>query len=210
MVLKTEVQVTTGFFRGKECIKENLNTWFFPKFKRKTAPISVNFFCRSAKGQSMTAEELLEEKVKVEINFDRLCLKFLTWVSFLHSTSPGEPFEEEIVSINYFSPFFFEQETFQISREVFRQGCQVSNLCDWRRFLMKVFFDRTICLYNYFQKLSGRFLNFCLVFWQRCQNCIPCVWRKIPRKNFHSKKSQLCFRILIHKNLILRNNSACS
>ena len=119
MVLKTEVQVTTGFFRGKECIKENITTWFFPKFERKTAPISVNFFWRSVKRQSMTAAELLEEKVKVEINFDSLCHKFLTWVSFLLSTSPGEPFEEEIVSINSFLPLFFEQETFQISREVF-------------------------------------------------------------------------------------------
>ena len=59
MFLKTEVQVTTGFFRGKECINENFNTWFFPEFERKTAPISVNFFWRSVKRQSMTAEELL-------------------------------------------------------------------------------------------------------------------------------------------------------
>ena len=94
MVLKTEVQVTTGIFRGKECTKDNLNTWFFPKLERKTAPMSVNCFWRFLKRQSMTAEELLEEKVKVEINFDSLCHKFLTWVSFLLSTSPGEPFEE--------------------------------------------------------------------------------------------------------------------
>ena len=59
MVLKIEVQVTTGFFRGKECINENFNTWFSPEFERKTAPTSVNFFWRSVKRQSMTAEELL-------------------------------------------------------------------------------------------------------------------------------------------------------
>ena len=29
MVLETEVQVTTGFFPGKECINENFNSWFF-------------------------------------------------------------------------------------------------------------------------------------------------------------------------------------
>ena len=119
MVLITEVQVTTGFFRGKEFINENLNTWSFLETERQTAPISVNFFWRSVKRQSVTAEELLEEKIKIEINFDSLCHKLLAWVSFLLSTFPGEPFEEAIVSINYFSPTFFEQETFQISREVF-------------------------------------------------------------------------------------------
>ena len=144
MVLKTEVQVTTGFFRGKECIKENLNTWFFPKFKRKTAPISVNFFCRSAKGQSMTAEELLEEKVKVEINFDRLCLKFLTWVSFLHSTSPGEPFEEEIVSINYFSPFFSSRKLFRFLGKFFGKAARwaiyvTGDVFSWKCFLTELF-----------------------------------------------------------------------
>ena len=59
MVLETEFQVTTGFFPGKECINKNFNSWFFPEFERKTAPISVNFFWRSVKRQSMTAEELL-------------------------------------------------------------------------------------------------------------------------------------------------------
>ena len=112
MVLITEVQVTTGFFRGKEFINENLNTWSFLETERKTAPISVNFFWRSVKRQSVTAEELLEEKVKIEINFDSLCHKFLAWVSFLLSTFPGEPFEEEIVSINYFSPTFFRAGIF--------------------------------------------------------------------------------------------------
>ena len=107
MVLKTEVQVTTGFFRGKEFINENLNTWSLPETERKTVPISVNFFWRSVKRQSMTAEEVLEEKVKIELNFDSPCHKFLAWVSFLLSTCPGEHFEEEIVSINYFSPSFF-------------------------------------------------------------------------------------------------------
>ena len=129
----------------------------------------VNFFWRFLKRQPMTAEELLEEKVKVEINFDSLCHKFLTWVSFLLSTSPGETFEEQIVSINYFSPTFFSSRNlFRLLGKFFRQGCQVRNLCDWSRFLMKWFFERTVCLNNYFQKLRGRFLNFCLVFWQRC------------------------------------------
>ena len=109
---KLKFKWTQDFFRGKECTKENLNTWFFPKLEGKTAPMLVNFFWRFLKRQSMTAEELLEEKVKVEINFDSLCHKFLTWVSFLLSTSPGEPFEEEIVSINYFSPTFFRAGNF--------------------------------------------------------------------------------------------------
>ena len=99
-------------FRGKECINENLNTWFFPEFERKTAPSSVNFFWRSVKRQSMTAEELLEEKVKNEISFDSLCHKFLAWVSFLLSTCPREPFEEENVSINYFPPTCFRGGNF--------------------------------------------------------------------------------------------------
>ena len=100
MLLKTEFQVITRFFRGKECINENLNTWFLPEIERKTAPSSLNFFWRSVKRQSMTAEELLEKKVKFETNFDSLCHKFLAWVSFLLSTCPGEPFEEENASIN--------------------------------------------------------------------------------------------------------------
>ena len=112
MVLKTEVQVTTGFFPGEECNNENFNSWIFPEFERKTAPISLNFFWPSVRRQSVTAGELLEEKVKIEIKFDRLCLKFLAWVSFMLSTCPGEPFDEEIVSINSFLPLFFEQETF--------------------------------------------------------------------------------------------------
>ena len=112
MVLKTEVQVTTGFFRGKKFIHENLNTWSFPETERKTALISMIFFWRSVKRQSMTAEEVLEEKVKIEINFDSLCHKFLAWMSFLLSTCPGEHLEEEIVSINYFSPTFFRAGNF--------------------------------------------------------------------------------------------------
>ena len=87
-------------FSRKKFINGNINTWSFPEIERKTAPISVNFFWRSVKRQSMTAEELLEQKVKIEINFDSLGHKFLAWVSFLLSTCPGEPFEEEIVSMN--------------------------------------------------------------------------------------------------------------
>ena len=112
MVLKTEVQVTTGFFRGKVFIHENLNTWSFPETERKTALISMTFLWRSVKRQSLTAEEVLEVKVKIEINFDSLCHKFLAWMSFLLSMCPGELFEEEIVSINYFSPTFFRAGNF--------------------------------------------------------------------------------------------------
>ena len=159
MFLKTEVQVTTGFFRGKECIKENLNTLFFPEFERKTAPISVNFFWRSVKRQSMTAEELLEEKVKVEINFDSLCHKFLTWVSFLLSTSPGEPFEEEIVSINYFSPTFFRAGIFsEFWGSFFSKAARwaiyvTGDVFTWNGFLRELFVYITI------------FKNWAEVFW---------------------------------------------
>ena len=169
MVLKTEVQVTTGFFRGKEFINENLNTWSLPETERKTVPISVNFFWRSVKRQSMTAEEVLEEKVKIELNFDSPCHKFLTWVSFLLSYVSGGTFwGRNCLNKLFFSHFFSGGKLFRILGKFFRQGCQVSKLCDWRRFLMRRFFERTVCLYNYFQKLSGRLLNFCLVFWQRC------------------------------------------
>ena len=169
MVLKTEVQVTTGFFRGKECINENLNTWFFPDFERKTAPSSVNFFWRSVKRQSMTAEELLEEKVKNEINFDNLCHKFLAWVSFLLSTCPRETFEEQNVSINYFSPTFFGEGNFSdFWGSFFGKAARSAIYVTGDVFSWNVFFGRTGCLYKYFQKLSGRLLNFCPVFWQRC------------------------------------------
>ena len=193
MVLKNEVQVTTGFFRGKECINENLNTWFFPEFERKTAPRSVNFFWQSVKRQSMTAGELSEEKIKIDINFDNLCHKFLTWVSFLLSTCPRELFEEENVSINCFSITFFRAGIFfDFWVNSFRQRCQTCNLCDWGCFLMKCFFGKTCCLYDYSQKLSGRFLNFCPFFWQQWQTCIPRVRGKIPRKIFFlTKKSYL-------------------
>ena len=145
MVLKTEVQLTTGFFRGKECIKENLNSWFFPEFERKTAPISVNFFWRSVKRQFMTAEELLEEKVKIEISFDNLCHNFLAWVSFLLSTCPGEPFEEEIVSINFFSPTFFRAGNFSdFSGSFFGKAARwaiyvTADVFSWNGFLREMF-----------------------------------------------------------------------
>ena len=131
-------------------------------------------------------------------------------VFFAFYVSGGTFWGRNCLNKIFFSHFFSSRKLFRFLGKFFRQGCKVSSLCDWRRFLMKWFFERTVCLYNCFQKLSGRFLNFCLVFWQRCSNCIPCVRRNIPRKSFLSKKSQLCFRILIHKNLILRNNSACS
>ena len=132
-------------------------------------------------------------------------------MSFLLSTCP-EPFEEENASIKKFSPtFFWRRKLFRFVGSFFRQGCQTCNLCDWRRFLMKCFFfEKTGCFYKCFQKLSGRLLNFCPIFWQLCQTCIPRVRGKIPRKNFFYKKNHLCFQILIHKILILRNNSACS
>ena len=132
-------------------------------------------------------------------------------MSFLLSTCPREPFEEQNVSINYFSPTFFGEGNFSdFWGSFFGKAARSAIYVTGDVFSWNVFFERTGCFYKYFQKLSGRLLNFCPVFWQRCLNCIPCVQRNIPRKKFLSKKSQLYFRILIHKNLILRNNSACS
>ena len=151
MVLKTEVQVTTGFFRGKKFIHENLNTWSFPETERKTALISMIFFWRSVKRQSMTAEEVLEEKVKIEINFDSLCHKFLAWMSFFASyVSRGTFGGRNCLNKLFFSHFFSSRKLFRFLGKFFRQGCQVSTLCDWRRFLMNRFFERTVCLYNCF------------------------------------------------------------
>ena len=153
----------------KKCFNKKLNTWFFWTFNGKLFKVPWSFFRPSVKMQSRPPSEILEEYMKFEINFDSLCYKFLAWVSFLFSTCPGEPFEEKIASINYFSPTFFRAGNFSgFLGSFFRQGCQTCNLCDWRRFLMKCFLKKTGCLHNYFQKLSGRLLNFCPVFWQRC------------------------------------------
>ena len=144
MVLKTGVQVTTGFFRGKAFIHENLNTWSFPETVRRTALISMIFFWRSVKRQSMTAEEVLEEKVKIEINFDSLCHKFLAWMFFAFYVSRGT-FEEEIVSINSFSPTFFRAGNFSdfwgsFFGKAARQAIYVTgDIFSWIGFLRELF-----------------------------------------------------------------------
>ena len=110
-----------------------------------------------------------------------------------------------------FSHFFLEEETFPICGKFFPAGLPNMQSMWLETFSHEMFFfEKTGCFYKCFQKLSGRLLNFCPIFWQLCQTCIPRVRGKIPRKNFFYKKNHLCFQILIHKILILRNNSACS
>ena len=105
--------MSTRFFWGKNAPIKNFYLIFLD-FQRKTFQSSVKFFPASAKMQSRPPAEPLEENLKFEIIFDSLSHKFLAWVSFLLSTCPGETFEEEMASINFFSPTFFS------SRKLFR------------------------------------------------------------------------------------------
>ena len=67
------------------------------------------------------------------------------------------------------------------------------------------FFEETLCLYNFFQSLSGRNLDFCQLFWQRCQNCILRSRNSEEKRVLPKQWFQHCFWILSHKNWILRN-----
>ena len=131
-------------------------------------------------------------------------------VFFAFYVSRGTFWGRNCLNKLFFSHFFSSRKLFRFLGKFFRQGCQVSNLCGWRHFLMKWFFERTVCLRNYFQKLRGRFLNFCLVFLAALLKLHSLCAEELSAEKFSFQKSQLCFRILIHKNLILRNNSACS
>ena len=120
-------------------------------------------------------------------------------------------------------PYFFgpSAENFSKFREIFCgllskcnlcfqriliEVCQTCNLRDRKNFLMKCFFEKTSCLYNFSQSWSGIFLVFCPFFWQVC---IQRANRTIPRKNVFSKKQQLCLWFLSHKKWIPRSNAAC-
>ena len=105
-VLETAFWVSTRFFWGKNASIKNFYLIVLD-FQRKTFQSSVKFFPASVEMQSRPPADPLEEYKKFEIIFDSLSHKFLAWVSFLLSTCPGEPFEEENASINYFSPTFF-------------------------------------------------------------------------------------------------------
>ena len=124
--------------------------------------------------------------------------KFLTWVSIKLSTCPRESFEEENPSTNFYYLTFFRARSFSdFWRFLHPQGCQTCNLRDRRRFPMQWFFEKTSCLYNFSQSLSGLFLDFCPFLWQVC---IQRAHRNIPRKNVFSNNNQISLWFLSQEN----------
>ena len=152
-------------------------------------------FCQNAFYASRGAFRGLNE---VWEKFWQFWQKFLAWVSIRLSTCPQESFEEENASIMIYSLTFFRARSFSdFWRFLHRQCCQTCNLRDRKCFLMKWFFQKTSCLYNFFQSLSGRFLDFCPFYWQVC---IQRVHRNIPRKNFFPMKINFVFGFFNTKN----------
>ena len=132
-------------FLRKKCSNKKLNIWFFWTFNGKLFKVPWSFFRPSVKMQSRPPSGPLEEYMKFEINFDSLWHKFLAWVSFLFSTCPGEPFEKENASINFFSPTFFSsRKLIEIFGVVFfgqasKQAIYVTgDVFSWNVFLRKL------------------------------------------------------------------------
>ena len=60
----------------------------------------------------------------------------------------------------FFSHFFSSRKFFIFLGKFFRQGCHVSNLCDWRRFLMKCVFWENWFFIQLFSKIERKAFDF--------------------------------------------------
>ena len=98
-------------------------------------------------------------------NFWQFCQKFLAWVSINLSTCPVEAFDEKNASKNFYSLSFFEQGAFQKLGDFFiGRVAKHATYVPGDVFSLNVLFENILCLYNCFQSLSGRFLDFCTFF----------------------------------------------
>ena len=188
MVLKTEVEETTGFFRGKECINENLNTWFFPRFERKTAQSSVIFFLAICQKAIYDCSGALRGKDKIWEKFSQLWHKFVAWVSILVLRVQGNIWGRKCLKNFIFSHVLVSSKLFSFLVNLFFG--RVTNHAIYVSgdvFSRNDFFEGTLCLYNFFQSLNWKNLDFCQLFRHRCQNCILRAQRNIRGKTCSSK-----------------------
>ena len=140
-------------------MNENLNTWFFTGIWAENCSAIGDFFVAICQKAIYDCRGAFRGKDKIWDKFRQFRQKFLARVSIMLSSCPGEPSEEEKTSTILYPLTFFTKFS---SGRVAKHAIYVTgDVFSWN-----AFFEKSSCLYFYFQTLSGRFLDFCRFFWQ--------------------------------------------
>ena len=140
------------------------------------------FFSGDLSKGNLWLQRSFRGKDKIWDKFRQFRQKFLARVSIMLSSCPREASEEEKTSTIFYPLTFFTKFS---SGRVAKHAIYVTgDVFSWN-----AFFEKSSCLYFYFQTLSGRFLDFCRFFWQGSQNCTPREQRNVPRKTYWPRRN---------------------